>query len=141
MSNTQFAFLMRAHVPNREALQSSINALGFDLKLHPEFTPFEDSGFLPFILNGEDGPGFEIDYELAMDVISDDKDLEVIAAGNDVCISMTWRSSMKDFACVMIVSCALAKDFGAIISYEGEEPESLTEILSETQEILQQITG
>ncbi|WP_157598189.1 MULTISPECIES: hypothetical protein [unclassified Rhizobacter] len=34
------------------------------------------------------------------------------------------------------VSCALTKDFGAIVSYEGEEPEPLDEMLEATQEII-----
>ena len=136
MSNTQFAFLPRAKVPDRNALQSSIDALGFDLKLHPEFTRFEDSGFLPFTFNGEDGPGFEIEYQDASDVTDDDEELEAIADGRDYCISMVWRSSMKDLACVMIVSCALTKDFDAIVSYEGEAPEPLAQMLEATRDII-----
>lgn len=62
MSNAQFAFVERARVPSRAALQASISALGFELQLDPGFLPFENSGFLPFVLNGGDGPGFEIDY-------------------------------------------------------------------------------
>lgn len=36
MSNTQVAFIGRARVPSRSALQASIDALGFDLKLDPQ---------------------------------------------------------------------------------------------------------
>lgn len=136
MSNTQFAFLRRSQVPDRAALQASIDALGFNLKLHPEFTPFEDSGFLPFTLNGEEGPGFEIEYQDLTDIADGDEDLEALAGGRDHCISMAWRSSMKDLACVMIVSCALTKDFDAIVSYEGEAPQSLAAMLEATQEII-----
>ncbi|MDR0781710.1 MAG: hypothetical protein LBF16_13640 [Pseudomonadales bacterium] len=39
---------------------------------------------------------------------------------------------MKDSAAVMIVSCALAHDFGAMIFYEGETPMSLEVLLQET---------
>ncbi|MDD2893767.1 MAG: hypothetical protein PHF20_07520 [Halothiobacillaceae bacterium] len=136
MSNTQFAFINRAQVPDRSALQASIDALGFDLKLHPDFMPFEDSGFLPFILHGEEGPGFEIEYQDAAEVIDGDEELGAIAGGRDHCISMVWRSSMKDLACVMIVSCALAKDFDAVVSYEGDEPEPLAKMLEATHEII-----
>lgn len=136
MSNIQYAFIERGRVPSRSQLQASIDALGFDLKLHPEYTPFEDSGFLPFTLSGESGPGFEIHYELASELISDDEALKKIAIGRDFCISMSWHGSMKDLACVMIVSCALNKDFGAVVSYEGEPPEPLDRMLAVVPEVL-----
>jgi hypothetical protein len=136
MSNTQYAFIDKARVPDRAALQSSIDALGFDLKLHPEFSPFSNSGFLPFVLNGEEGPGFEIFYESTDDVVGGDKLFRALAEGRDHCISMSWRGDMKDLACVMIVSCALTKDFGAIVTYEGDDPESLDDMLEATQEII-----
>ncbi len=36
----------------------------------------------------------------------------------------------------MIVSCALAGDFGAIISYEGEPPESLADLITTARELV-----
>jgi hypothetical protein len=138
MSNTQFAFLKRSSVPSRDALQASIKALGFGLTLHPEFTPFEDEGFSPCIFNGIADVGFEVFYEPASDIIEDDEDLQEIAGDNDFCISMVWRSSMKDYACVMIVSCALAKDFGAVISYEGEKAEQLETLIKNTISIIKE---
>jgi hypothetical protein len=136
MSNSQFAFLNRSAVPDRASLQASIDALGFELKLHPGFTPFEDSGFLPCTLKGEEGPGFEIFYEESAEIVGEDDDFKLIADGRDYCISMVWRGSMKDLACVMIVSCALVKDFGAVVSYEGEAPEPLPKLLEATQGIV-----
>lgn len=139
MSNIQYAFIERRNVPNRSSLQQSINALGFDLKLDLDFTPFSDSGFLPFILNGEEGPGFEIRYETASELIGQDQALKAIAAGRDCCISMAWHGSMKDLACALIVSYALIKDFGAVVSYEGEPPEPLDVLLEAIHETLQDI--
>lgn len=139
MSNIQYAFIDRASVPDRAALQASIDALGFDLKLDPAFTPFKDSGFLPFVLNAEEGPGFEIGYEPASDLIGDDEALRAIASGRDVVISMAWHGSMKDLACALIVSCALMKDFGAVISYEGEPPEPLETLLTAVNDTLNDI--
>ncbi len=136
MSNIQYAFIDRSRVPNRSELQASIDALGFDLQLSPEYTPFKDSGFLPFTLNGEEGPGFEIQYEVATELIGEDQALTAIAAGRDYCISMAWHGSMKDLACVMIVSCALMKNFDAVVSYEGEAPEPLEKLLAEVPGIL-----
>jgi hypothetical protein len=136
MSNTQYAFLERSRVPNRDSLQKSIDALGFDLKLDPDFSRFEDEGFLPFTLAGESGPGFEIFYQDIAQAIEDEAERAAIAGDNDYCISMLWRSSMKDLACVMIVSCALAKDFGAIVSYEGEPPEDVQSMINSTRQII-----
>jgi hypothetical protein len=141
MSNTQFAFIKRSALPDRAALQASVDALGFDLKLHPQFRPITDSGFLPFTLNGQEGSGFEVFYTDTDEVAGDDKNLLFLAGGRDHCISMVWSSSMKDLACVMIVSCALAKDFDAVVSYEGEPPLSLDNMLEATQGILKLTAG
>lgn len=136
MSNTQFAFLMKDQVPNRSALQASIDSLDFNLQLDPEFTPFEDEGFSPCNLNGNDDVGFEIYYEPASDIVEDDEDFQNIVSNKDYCISMCWGGEMADCVSVLIVSCALAKDFGAIISYEGEEPESLEEMINSTRKVI-----
>jgi hypothetical protein len=136
VSNIQYAFVEQGLVPGRSQLQEAIDALGFDIKLHPECTPFEDSGFLPFALNGEEGPGFDIQFVPSSEPTSDDEVLERYAGGRDFCISMTWHGSMKDLACVLLVRCALAKDFGAVVCYEGEPPESLDRMLAVVPEVL-----
>ncbi|MCG8429291.1 MAG: hypothetical protein MI754_18215 [Chromatiales bacterium] len=132
MSNTQFAFIGRDKVPTREALQASIDTLGFDLQLDPAFTPFDDEGFSPCVLQGEADIGFEIYYEPAADIIDDDEEFKAISQNRDFCISLCWSGSMKDYAAVMIVSTALAHDFGAVISYEGDDPEPLEELITNT---------
>ncbi|HET9396390.1 MAG TPA: hypothetical protein VFO36_10065 [Nitrospiraceae bacterium] len=136
MSNTQIAFLDRANVPGRDALQASIDRLGFNLKLHPEFMPFDDSGFLPFVLDGTPDVGFEVFYAPASEVTEGDEDLAAIAAGREFSISMVWRGSMKDCACAMIVSCALTRDFAAVVTYEGNPPEPFESLLENTKEVL-----
>lgn len=136
MSNIQYAFVERGRVPDRSALQASIDALAFDLQLHPDYTPFGNQGFLPFVLNGEAGAGFEIQHFPAADVIGGDPALLAVAAGRDHCISMAWHGSMKDLACVLIVSCALIQDSGAIVSYEGEAPEPFDQLLATAREVL-----
>lgn len=136
MSNTQFAFIDKTKIPNKDALQASIDALGFNLRLDPEFTPFEDEGFSPCSLNGNDDVGFEIYYEPAADIIEEDEEFEEVVQGKDYCISMCWGGSMEDCASVFIVSCALAKDFDAIISFEGEEPDPVDKLISDTRNIV-----
>lgn len=136
MSNTQIAFLNRSNVPIRDALQASIERLGFNLKLDPEFTPFDDSGFSPCTLDGTPDVGFEVYYAPASEIVNGDSNLEAIAAGRDFSITMVWGGSMKDCACVMVVSCALATDFGAIVTYEGEPPDTAEMLLANTKSIL-----
>lgn len=131
MSNTQYAFLMKSRVPSREALQASIDQLGFDMQVDPELNLLDDVGFSPCQLNGMSDFGFEL-----FAGNSDDEDFQDVAGDNDFYLSFSWGGRMEDLACTMIVSCALAKDFGAIISYEGDEPDSFDEMLSSTTEIL-----
>lgn len=138
MSNIQYAFIHRERVPDRLALQASIDALGFDLKLHPEYTPFSDGGFLPFVLNGEAGPGFDIAYQEAGELLDQAGTLREAVANRDHCISMSWHGSMRDLACAMVVSYALAKDFGAVVSYEGQAPEPLEALLAGALEALEE---
>ena len=45
MSNTQYVFLSKSRIPDRAALQASVEELGFDLKLHPELQLIQDEGF------------------------------------------------------------------------------------------------
>lgn len=133
MSNTQFIFLKKAKVPARAALQASIDTLGFDLQLDPELDLINDSGFSPCVLNGISDVGFELMSGTPQEVFGEETQ---IAGDNDHCIGLVWRSSMKDCAAVMIASCAFAKDFGAIVSYEGELPESLENLQDGARRIL-----
>lgn len=131
MSNTQYAFLPRSGVPTRRALQASIDALGFPLKLYPKLDFLKDSGFSPCVLDGEKGAGFEVGFGTSAEVLSDDVNLPKFrkAVGSrDACISMTWHSGMEDCAAALIVGCALAKDFDAVVTYEGNAPEGFARL-------------
>ena len=142
MSQTQFAFLKKGNIPHKDQLQASIDALGFDLKLDPEFTPFEDEGFSPCILRGENDVGFEIFYEptsILIEEDEDDKEFIELIGDNDYSIGLSWGGSYKDCTCVLMVSIALAKDFGAIISYEGDGKETIEGMLGGIQECLDEI--
>ncbi len=129
MSNTQYVFIQRAKVPDRSALQASIDSMGFDLKLYPELNLLEDEGFSPCVLEGTADVGFELMPMTAEDAADGDEDFLAIAGGRDHCLTFSWRGSMKDCAAVMVVSCALAKDAGAIVSYEGDPPEPLENLV------------
>ena len=142
MSQTQFAFMKKENVPDREKLQASIDALGFDLKLDPEFTPFDDEGFSPCTLRGENDVGFEVFYETTAALIEEDEDDEEfkeLVGDNDYAIGMCWAGSFKDCTCVLMVSIALAKDFQATISYEGDGIETIEGMQGGIEECLREI--
>ncbi len=135
MANEQFAFLPRSRVPDRAAWQAAIDASGFDFQLDPELRPFQDSGFLPCKLHGRDS-GFEIYYSDSRELLEAFSD---IAAGHDFCIAFRWGGDMSECACVMAASYVLAKDFGAVVSYEGEPPyDSLEAFLDDTQDTIRE---
>ncbi|MBF7073962.1 hypothetical protein ISG33_11180 [Glaciecola sp. MH2013] len=139
MSNTQFAFLKKENVPTQAQWQKAIDELNFQVRLtiDPELAPFEDEGFSPCQWGDTDEDvGFEICYEPAEDVFDDDDEFKSVAAGNDYCISMSWGGELKDCAAVMIASCALATSFDAVISYEGDEPDSLEKLVSNTKDVI-----
>lgn len=89
-------------------------------------------------LEPESHRAYNFALEPTSDVVADDEDFKAMAGENDLCISMVWRGSMKDCASVMIVSCALAKDFEAVISYEGEPPEPLDAMLQAAREVIEE---
>ncbi len=143
MSNTQFIFINKEDVPTQEQWQISIDKLNLPVRIQidKDLTPFEDEGFIPCIWGNSNGDvGFEIFYEVASDACEDDDELLEVANGKDYCISMCWGGEIKDCLAVLIASCALASSFNAIVSYEGENPESvegqLTGIQSELSKML-----
>jgi len=136
MSNTQYAFLDKCRVPARLPLQASIDALGFDLQLHPELDLLNDTGFSPCVFYGMPDVGFELFSEPAADAVGGNEALKEAIGTRDFSLGMAWRGSMKDCAAVMIVSYALAKNFGAVVSYDGEPPAPLEVLLQALPEII-----
>jgi hypothetical protein len=120
MSLQQTAYVARANVPDRAALQAAVDALGFDCKIDKFYVPFQCSGFLPCVLGGSES-GFEIYFDAAADVMSDFRNLAGIVGSRDVAITFRWGGDMSECACVLIVSAALAKMFGAIVHYQDDD--------------------
>lgn len=139
MSNTQFAFINKKEIPAREKLQAVIDKLGYDLKLDSELSLKDNEGFSPCILQGETDVGFELFCEPTSDVVENDEEFEEMAQGKDSCITMSWGGSFKDCSCVLIVSYALIKEFGAITTYEGEELDTLESLKTGINETLEEI--
>src|SRR5260221_10942537 len=117
MSLQQIAYVERGSVPDRVALQAVIDSAGFDCKLDGSYKPFESQGFLPCILNGQPS-GFEIYFEPAAAVLEQFPDLAQMIGSREAAITFRWGGDMAECACVLIVSAALAKDFGAIVHYQ-----------------------
>jgi hypothetical protein len=120
MSQLQTAYLVRSNVPDRTALQAAVDALGFECKIDAFYAPFQCSGFLPCVLAGR-ASGFEIYFESATEVLSDFQHLAQTVGSRDVAITFRWGGDMSECACVLIVSAALAKTFGAIVHYQDED--------------------
>jgi hypothetical protein len=129
MSNAQYVFLEKSRVPSFELLQASIDALGFDLKLDPALDLLSGRGFSPCVFYETPDVGFDLSSQSALDIIGDNEAFRQAIGDRDLCLGLIWHSSLKDCATVMIVSCALAKDFGALVSYEGELPEPIEDLL------------
>lgn len=139
MSNTLFVFLNKSNVPSRLEWQKAIDELGFQvrLKIDADLIPLEDEGFVPCKWgNSEEDVGFELFYEPSVDIYVGDERLQTIAGEKDFCICMIWRGNLKDCAAVMIASCALVKEFGAIFSFEGHDSQVLEALVSSTQDII-----
>jgi hypothetical protein len=81
--------------------------------------------------------GFDLNSEPVVEVVHGDQGLQGIAGENDYGMSLVWGDGMEDRACAMIVCCALAKDFGAVVSYEGEPPQPLDHLLRSTREVVE----
>jgi hypothetical protein len=132
MALEQYAFIERARMPSRAAWQSAITECGFDLELHAEMRPMKDSGFCPCTLLGELS-GVEIYYTGDPEFL---KAFSSIRGGRDFCVAFRWSSRDDEAACAMILSYALARYFGAVVSFEGEEPFTLEELLREAERAL-----
>ena len=133
MANEQYAFLKSSSVPTRDHWQQAIDRAGLDLKLDPKFEPRTNVGFVPCKLNGAES-GVEMYFDDSAEFI---EDFAAIAGDRDCCISFRWGGNMRECACAMIASLALATDFGAVVSYEGEPPyQNLADFRRDTEAIL-----
>jgi hypothetical protein len=137
MANEQYAFIDKAKVPSRKTWQAAIDECGFDLQLNPRMKPLKDSAYSPCTLLGT-ASGVEIYYRGDRKFL---KQSSSINGGRDFCISFRrgHDSGACACACAMIASYALAKHFGAIVSYEGDEPIGLEDLRKATLEIVDMV--
>ena len=133
MANEQYAFLKSSCVPTRDQWQQAIDCVGFDLKLDLKFEPRTNVGFVPCKLNGAES-GVEMYFDDSTEFMGT---FRAIAAERDCCISFRWASSIEEAACAMIASFALASEYDAVVSFEGESPyEKLADFRRDTDAML-----
>jgi hypothetical protein len=120
MSMLQTAYVARTRVPQREALQAAIDALGFDCKLDESYTPFKSRGFLPCNLCGKES-GFEIYFEPTAGLLEQFPLLARELGDREVAMTMRWGGDMAECACVMVVSAALANESDALVHYQNDD--------------------
>lgn len=113
MARALTAYLKRADVPARKALQQAINALAFPLTLDDGYVPFETSGYLPCTLDGEDA-GFDLRFKDAASGA-----IETAIGDRDVAISCKWGGDPREEAAALAVCAALAISFDAIVMRDG----------------------
>jgi hypothetical protein len=139
MSLQQTAYVMRADAPDYAALQTAVDALGFDCKIATSYTPFKSSGFVPCILAGRES-GFEMNFESAACVLPCFPHLVGAVGNRDVAITFRWSGDMSECACVLIVCGALARTCNAIVHYQGDDIlYSADELIEETRAALQSL--
>jgi len=139
MAQEQTAYLYRSSIPERLALQAAVDALGFDLKIDESYAPWESQGFLPCRLLQIES-GFEIYFDEAMKLLQDFPNLGASVAGRDSAITFRWGGDMRELACVLIVSAALAKGFRAIVHYHGDDmPYSVDQLIQDATAVLREI--
>jgi hypothetical protein len=116
----QTAFLEKSRVPDRAKLEEAVRALGFDLAIDEFYRPFDCSGFLPCVLKGAKS-GFEIYFESPDETLQSFPRLKEEVGSRDCAITFRWGGDMAECACVLIVSAALAKNFGAVVHYQDDD--------------------
>lgn len=121
MARAQTAYLNRAEVPARKALQLALNELGFKLTLDDAYAPFETKGYLPCTYDGEDA-GFDLRFGEAE---SPSDNLSAALDGRDVAMKFRWGGDPREQFAAVAVCAALTDKFGAVI-HEPEQDKLLT---------------
>ena len=118
MARALTAFLKRADVPARKALQQAIARLPFALTLDEGYVPFETAGYLPCTLDGEDA-GFDLRFKDAAAELAAMPALQTAVGDLDVAICCKWGGDPREEAAALAVCAALATGFGAFVVRDG----------------------
>ena len=118
MARALTAYLKRADVPARAALQQAIDCLPFALTLDDGYVPFETAGYLPCTLDGEDA-GFDLRFKDAAAELQAAPTLQSAIGNRDIAISCKWGGDPREEAAALAVCAALTREFGAIVMRDG----------------------
>ncbi|MFG1298465.1 hypothetical protein V5F49_01595 [Xanthobacter sp. V3C-3] len=136
MARALVAYLARADVPARDALQTAIDALKLKLMLDDGYVPFESSGYLPRTLDGEDA-GFTLRFRAA------DAPAPALAgalAARDVAIDLRWSGDVREEISALGVCAALAASFGAlVVEAEKDTPLDAAKLKARAKAALEEI--
>ena len=139
MSMEQTAYMERASVPDRAALQAAVDALGFDCQVDEYYVPFECSGCLPCMLNGQlTGP--EIYFEETSECLKQFPHRAEVVGSRDVAVTFRWGARFSESACVCILCAAFAQSCGAIVQYVDDDIlYSADELFAEAHSALEEL--
>lgn len=107
MSMELHVLLEKSRLPDVQAWQAAIDALGFDVKLDPSLAVETDTGFLPAKFNGNDS-GFEFDVSPVHEIADTYPEFGNEFAGRDVSGNFRWGGDLNEMACALVASAALA---------------------------------
>lgn len=114
MARARTAYLLRADVPDRAALQAALDAFKIKLVLDDGYVPLETSGYLPCTLHGEDA-GFTLRFRDAGDDGGKFAALAPALGTRDVAADIKWSGDIREEVSAMAVLAALAGSFGAVV--------------------------
>lgn len=138
MANSLTAYLARSQVPNRQALQTAIQAHKFKLTIDDAYVPFDCAGYIPCTLDGEDA-GFEIKFSARLAPL-DNPHLQAQLGGRDTAITLRWSGDLRERISAMMISAALAHGFDALVLRQSEEDfAAADQLLDETRAAFMQL--
>lgn len=120
MARARTAYLNRADVPDRAALQAALDAFKIKLVLDDGYVPLETSGYLPCTLHGEDA-GFTLRFR---DVGEDGGKYPALAPAlgtRDVAADIKWSGDIREEVSAMAVLAAFAGSFSAVVYDPGKD--------------------
>lgn len=114
MARALIAYLPRAGVPHRDALQAALDTLKLKLTLDDGYVPLKSAGYLPCTFDGEDA-GFTIRFHHVDADLDALPQLKAALSGQDVAIDIKWGGDPREKVSALGVAAAFAKGFGALV--------------------------
>jgi hypothetical protein len=120
MANLLTAFMDRAQVPDRDALQEALKSLKFKLSIDDAYVPFGCKGFIPCTIDGEDS-GIEMKFTDSSENFSDAPQLKAQIEDRDTGINIRWGGDPRELASATMIAATLAQHFDALVYRDGKD--------------------